>query len=68
MRLENTAFDAVLQISPEEFIKSWTSEPASTACPVGSSPAVQRESQELFAAVREAVSADTGLSRVDQSQ
>jgi rsbT co-antagonist protein RsbR len=69
MKLENAAFDAVLQISPEQFIKSWTSELALTGLSAGSgTPAAQREARALFAAVREAVSADADLSRFEESQ
>ena len=62
MKQENAVFDQLLKASPEEFVKAWLADVASTG--VGGSTS-SNDARELFAALQSAVAADADLARID---
>ena len=64
MKQENAVFDQVMKASPEEFVKSWLADVASTG--VGGSTS-NNDARELLAALHSAVAADADLGRVDDA-
>jgi rsbT co-antagonist protein RsbR len=64
MKQENAVFDQVLKASPEEFIKAWVSEVASTG---NASGTAQNDARELFAAIQANIASDADLNRLDDA-
>jgi rsbT co-antagonist protein RsbR len=68
MKQENAAFDHVLKASPEAFIKSWLGEVAASGSSSGAGASTtQHDARELLDALQEAVAADAGLTRFDDT-
>ena len=64
MKQENAVFDQVLKASPEEFIKAWVAEVASTG---NASGTAQNDARELFAAIQANIAGDADLNRLDDA-
>ena len=64
MKQENAVFDQVLKASPEEFIKAWVTEVASTG---NASGTAQNDARELFAAIQANIAGDADLNRLDDA-
>ena len=64
MKQENAVFDQVLKASPEEFIKSWVAEVASTG---NASGTAQNDARELLAAIQANIASDADLNRLDDA-
>jgi rsbT co-antagonist protein RsbR len=67
MKPENTLFDAVLKVAPEEFLKSWLSEAAQSGDSASITKTAPDDARELLASMQEALRADAELSRFDDA-
>ena len=64
MKQENAVFAQLMKASPEDFLKSWLGDVASTG--VGGSTS-NNDARELFAALQSAIAADADMARLDDT-